>query len=348
MNRKKIGILGGGQLGMFICQIAKKMNIQTSVFSEIDDFSAKKFCDNFFIASYNNQKTLNEFLNSSDIFTIETENIPKNVLWKIKKKKKLFPSSKIVEIAQNRLLEKKILNSLEGIKTAKYKPINNFNQLKLGLEDFNFNAILKSCEMGYDGKNQFLINKNNIQKYKNKSLKNHILEELLDFKKEISVIVCRDSKKNVITYPPVENIHKNSILHKTNYPAKINLKTKNEAEKISKKIASDLDVIGNIAVEMFVMKDEKILVNEIAPRPHNSGHWTIDCCKFNQFENLIYAITENNVKKPIPKKRCSMINLIGDEYKNINILKRKFRCYDYYKTKIKPNRKMGHYIIEQN
>ena len=192
--KNNLGILGGGQLGMFICQAAKKYNIKTTVFSNNEKFSAKEFCDDFLVGSFSNEILLEKFINSSDFFTIETENIPLKVLKLIERKKILFPSSKIVEIAQNSLKEKKFLNSINGVKTAQFKKISGFNDLENFYKLFNKTAILKSCEMGYDGKGQHLITDGNIQNFKKNNLFGFILEEVLDFKKEISVIVCCSKK----------------------------------------------------------------------------------------------------------------------------------------------------------
>ena len=162
--KNNLGILGGGQLGMFICQAARKYGIKTTVFSESKNFSAKKFCDNFLIGSFFDQNLISEFINSSDFFTIETENIPITVLKLIEKNKKIFPCSRIVEIAQNRLKEKKFLNSIKGVKTAEFEKIDNYSKLKKIYKLFGEVGILKSCEMGYDGKGQYLINDKNIKR----------------------------------------------------------------------------------------------------------------------------------------------------------------------------------------
>ena len=343
--KNSLGILGGGQLGMFICQAAKKYNIKTTVFSNNKNFSAKEFCDNFLIGSFNDQNLLNKFINSSNFFTIETENIPITVLKKIENKKKVFPSSYIVEIAQNRLKEKKFLNSISGVKTAKFKKIENFSNLESHIKLFGRTGILKSCEMGYDGKGQFLISDKNINNLKNNNLKGYILEEVLDFKKEISVIVCC-SKKNTILYPPVENIHKSSVLRESIYPARISHKIKNEALLLAKKIATKLKLQGILAIEMFLMKDDTLLINELAPRPHNSGHWSLDFCKYSQFESLIFSIFREKLVQPEPLDSCKMINVIGKDYEKKKKLSKKYKFYDYFKEEVKKLRKMGHYTFK--
>ena len=344
MIEKRLGILGGGQLGMFICQAAKNFGIHTTVFSTTENFSAKKFCDDYIIGKFNSKKKIQEFIESSNFFTVETENIPLSLLEKINGEKKIFPSSNVIKIAQNRLREKRFLNSIPGVKTVKFCSIDSFDDLSLKLREFEFKAIIKSCEFGYDGKNQFLVTKENLSSFKKLNLNNFIIEEFLDFKKEISVIVSK-AKKNTITYPPVENLHKDSILQETKYPANLNDNLIKSSLRIANKIAEKIDLNGVLAVEMFVQKNNNVLVNEIAPRPHNSGHWTMDACKYSQYDNLILSIFEPLVKEPLPQKSCKMVNLIGEDFNNFSNLKKKYKCYDYFKDEIRPKRKMGHYII---
>lgn len=342
---RSLGIIGGGQLGMFICQAAKSLGIKTSIFSENQEFSAKKFCDQYFIGKFNDNEVLENFINSADYFTIETENIPHDILDKIASVKQIFPDPQIVKICQNRLKEKRFLNSLENIRTAVYFEINSFKDLEKKISLINNNGILKTSELGYDGKGQYKIVNGKIDDLKDLNLKNFILEKILDFEKEISVIVCRKNKK-VEAYPVVENIHKNSILRETIYPANLSKEVSNKALKMAIQIADELDLHGILAVEMFLMKDESIIVNELAPRPHNSGHWTLDYCEVSQFQNLINTIFLNSPKSPSPHASCKMINVIGDEFLSKEKLKKKFKFYDYFKKEIKGSRKMGHYTFK--
>ena len=344
MKSNTLGIIGGGQLGMFTCIAAKKIGVKTLVYSTEEDFSAKMFCDNYFFGSLDDSDKFDQFINGADFFTVETENISKKILRRVQKKKKLFPSSKIIEIAQNRLKEKNFLNSINDVKTTNFLEINNYEELKNGVSKFNYNCILKTQEMGYDGKGQHQIDKKNLIKFKNLNLSNYILEERVKFKLEISVIVVKNNE-DIIVYPPVQNVHKDSILRETIYPAKISRNTVKKSEMIACKISDALNLNGILAVEMFITMDDKILINELAPRPHNSGHWTIDSCTYSQFDNLVSLIMNGKINSPDPLKDCKMINIIGDEYLKINNIKKKFKCYDYFKKEIRPSRKMGHYIV---
>ena len=260
-------------------------------------------------------------------------------------KKKNFPDPEIVKICQNRLREKKFLNSLNNIKTAKFFEINNHEELKKNLKLINNSGILKTSEFGYDGKGQYKILNGQISELESINLKSFILEEILDFEKEISVIVCRKNKK-IETYPAVENIHKNSILRETIFPANISEEVKKNANKIATQIANHINLNGILAIEMFLMKDKSILINELAPRPHNSGHWSIDYCEISQFHNLLNTIFFESPKSPNPISSCKMVNVIGDEFLKKDAFEKRFKFYDYLKKEIKSARKMGHYTFK--
>ena len=343
MKKNRLGIIGGGQLGMFTCIAAKKKNIKSIILSESREFSAKNFCDRYFISDFKNLNNIDEFIDSADYFTIETENVPISLIEYIEKKKKVFPSSKVIEIAQNRLKEKKFLNSINGISTTEYLQPKNFEDFKYASKNFNYSCILKSKELGYDGKGQHKINKNNLDIFKEFNFSNFILEKIVDFKKEISVIVVK-SNANTINYPIVENIHKNSILRESFYPAKINKKIKLEAINKSFEIANQISLDGVLAIEMFILKNDQILINELAPRPHNSGHWTIDACNISQFDALVRSIFDIPIPQIKYLNNCKMINLLGENFNNYKKYLNKKNCsvYIYGKNKIKTDRKMGH------
>ena len=218
--------------------------------------------------------------------------------------------------------EKKFINSLNNIKTAKFFEINNYEELKTNIKLINNSGILKTTEFGYDGKGQYKIINGKTAKLKKVNLKNFILEEILDFEKEISVIVCRKNKI-VKSYPVVENIHKKSILRETIFPANISVETSKEADKIAIEIAKEINLDGILAIEMFLMRDESIIINELAPRPHNSGHWSIDYCEVSQFHNLLHTIFFESPKSPNPISSCKMVNVIGDEFLKKDALEKK-------------------------
>ena len=341
--RKKtftLGIFGGGQLGKFLVQAANKLNIRTFVFTDSIDSPAIYYCDDFIISSYENKKKLDFFIKNINLATFEFENIPFKTLDYVEKKINVSPKPSIIKILQDRLKEKTFLNSI-GIKTTEFYYLKKINKKKINNNVFP--ALVKTIRLGYDGKGQiFFKNKKNFLKHSFKN-KEYIIEKLINFKKEISIVISR-SKKESISYDAFENLHRHQILNKSHIPANINLKLNNDAKKIAKKIADKLNYIGTMCVEFFVTKNNELLVNEIAPRVHNSGHLTMNAHNVSQFENHIRAICNLKLKKPKRLHKAIMYNILGydiKKYRSKETIKNEF-FYDYGKKEIKDKRKMGH------
>lgn len=342
MNKKTftLGIFGGGQLGKFLVQSAKKLNIRTFVFTDSFDSPAIYHSDDFIISNYKNKKKLDFFIKNIDLATFEFENIPFQTLDYVEKKITVSPKPSIIRILQDRLKEKKFLNSI-GIKTTEFYYLKKINKRKINNNIFP--ALVKTTRLGYDGKGQiFFKNKKNFIKYSFKN-KEYIIEKLVNFKKEISIVISRNKSKTV-AFDAFENLHKHQILQKSKIPANISRKLNNEAKEISKKIIDKLNYIGTMCVEFFVTKENKLLVNEIAPRVHNSGHLTLNAYNVSQFENHIRAVCNLKLKKPKRIYQATMYNILGfdiEKYRSKNITKNEF-FYDYGKKEIKDKRKMGH------
>jgi len=342
MNKKTftLGIFGGGQLGKFLVQSAKKLNIRTFVFTDSIDSPAIYHSDDFIISNYKNKKKLDFFIKNIDLATFEFENIPFQTLDYVEKKITVSPKPSIIRILQDRLKEKNFLNSI-GIKTTEFYYLKKVNKRKIS--NSFFPAFVKTTRFGYDGKGQiFFKDKKNFLKY---SFKNneYIIEKLVNFKKEISIVISRNKSKTV-AFDAFENLHKHQILQKSKIPANISRKLNNEAREISKKIIDKLNYIGTMCVEFFVTKKNKLLVNEIAPRVHNSGHLTLNAYNVSQFENHIRAVCNLKLKKPKRIYKATMYNILGfdiEKYRSKNITKNEF-FYDYGKKEIKDKRKMGH------
>lgn len=342
MNKKTftLGIFGGGQLGKFLVQSAKKLNIRTFVFTDSIDSPAIYHSDDFIISNYKNKKKLDFFIKNIDLATFEFENIPFQTLDYVEKKITVSPKPSIIRILQDRLKEKNFLNSI-GIKTTEFYYLKKIN--KREINNSIFPAFVKTTRLGYDGKGQiFFKDKKNFLKY---SFKNneYIIEKLVNFKKEISIVISRNKSKTV-AFDAFENLHKHQILQKSKIPAKISKKLNNEAREISKKIIDKLNYIGTMCVEFFVTKENKLLVNEIAPRVHNSGHLTLNAYNISQFENHIRAVCNLKLKKPKRIYKATMYNILGfdiEKYRSKNIARNEF-FYDYGKKEIKDKRKMGH------
>ena len=344
MSSITLGIIGSGQLGSMLCQAAKKLNIKTVVITDDVQGPAQNFSDQFIFAKYNDQKKIKEFIDQVDIVTFEFENIPIDILVQISKEKKVFPKPDINKIIQNRKLEKTFINEL-GIKTTdwafikKGEDITKHNNLLPG--------ILKTNTSGYDGHGQFILNSLIDIKKDWCFTDDYILEKKVNLKKEISVIVTRFQNGSITTYDPIENVHENQILKHSKIPALINNKIYEEALENAKKIAEHLDYVGTMAVEYFINQNNELLVNEIAPRVHNSGHLTINAFNVSQFESHIRAVCNLKIISPNRSSNAEMLNILGKEieqYRSKSFGEDEF-FFDYGKKEIKDKRKMGHLTI---
>jgi len=336
----KLGILGGGQLGMMICQAAQKIQVETIVYSDTSDSPAIDFSDNHFISNYDDFGQIDNFINKCDYVTFEFENIPFETLKYIDKKKNVFPSPTINNIIQDRLTEKEFINSLD-IDTVPFLNISKSLILSEIDKEF-FPSILKTRRMGYDGKGQSIISDK-------KSLINldqdkYILEKKIKLKQEISVITVRYQDESLFSYLPIDNTHKNQILFKSVSPAMIDDSLRDKALLWSKKIIKSLNYIGVICIEFFIDENNKLYVNELAPRVHNSGHLTIESYNISQFESHIRAVCNLTKVKPKIQYQAEMINILGSDiskYRDAQVKNNNF-FHDYFKKEPKEGRKMGH------
>ena len=337
-----LGIIGGGQLGSLLASAAKKLNIHTVVLTDDNQAPAKHFCNEIITADYSDSAKVREFTNKVDVVTFEFENIPLNILETIAQSKPVFPKPAINKIVQNRLLEKQFVNSLK-IQTPLFEPIKNKLDLS-SLKHFS-PAILKTNTLGYDGKGQYVLNNQKDFDDLNISFdQDYILEKKIDLDKEISVIVTRYQDGTIITYEPIENVHKDQILNQSSIPANISKNLFEKAQDQAKIIAEKLDYVGTMCVEYFIDKKNNLLVNEIAPRVHNSGHLTINAFNISQFENHVRAVCNLEIL-PIKKvKNAKMLNILGldiEKYRNKKFSNNEY-FFDYLKKEPKEKRKMGH------
>ena len=345
MSKLTLGILGGGQLGSMLALAAKKINIETVIFSDDKESPAQRFSDKFIYGKYDDQQKINEFVNEVEIITYEFENIPYKTLNKINKLKPVLPKPSVNRIIQHRLAEKDFINKL-NIRTTKYISIEKKSQID-ALQDF-LPGLLKTTTLGYDGKGQYLINSTtDVKSLDIDFSRGYILEKLVKLKKEISIIITRFDSKKYEIYDPIENVHQDQILKESKIPASIDDKLLQLSKSWAIQISEELKYIGTLCVEFFIDRNDNLYVNEIAPRVHNSGHLTINAYNISQFENHIRAVCG---LEQIPLKKLSnakMINIIGNQitnYRNKNFIKNEF-FFDYHKKEIKDKRKMGHLTI---
>jgi len=351
-----LGILGGGQLGRFFTISAQNMGYSVVVFDPDDKSPAGKMADKHICKPYDDLKALDELKASCSAVTTEFENIPAETLQYLEKDIIVRPESKAVSIVQNRIKEKDFLKK-SGIPVGQYIVINNLESIKNTNEkDKIFPAILKTAQFGYDGKGQ--IHVNNISELENAFISFNnapcVLERKLDLDLEFSIVLARSINGGYLEYPLIENHHESGILDFSLIPARAPSSLKEEATKLAMKIASDLNYIGVMAIEFFISSN-RLYVNEIAPRPHNSGHFSIDACGYNQFDQQVLALTGNELKNEATKFPISvMLNLLGDLwFRSGEQLEPKFEMiagpgislHLYGKAEPRIGRKMGHITV---
>ena len=344
MSDSTLGIIGSGQLGSMLCQAAKKLNVRTVVISDDEQGPAQKYADQFIFAKYDDQQKIKQFTDKADVVTFEFENIPINILKQIEKEKKVLPKPEINRIIQNRKLEKSFVNEL-GIETTKWAFIEKAEEVTKNSNLLP--GILKTNTLGYDGQGQFVLKSLADVKKDWCFTADYILEKKVNLKKEISVIITRFIDGETFIYEPIENLHKDQILKHSKIPANIDEKIYKQAQNNAKIIADKLDYVGSMCVEYFIDQDDNLLVNEIAPRVHNSGHLTINAFNISQFENHIRAVCGLKFEKPKKNSNAEMINILGkeiEEYRSKTFKEDEF-FFDYGKKIIKEKRKMGHLTI---
>ena len=359
---QKIGIIGGGQLGKMMIQEAKKLGVYVTILDPTKDCPASTICDEHIVASFSDEEAMLSLAKKSDVITYEFEHINYEYLMKLEDLGyKIYPSPKCLKIIQNKFTQKTILKE-NNINVPDFCLINNIEDIKRLSKDFSYPLVLKTCTGGYDGKGNYLIkSEEDIEKgfnTLNPNLdKQLMVEKFVDFNMEVSVLACGGLDKNIKVYPVGNNIHIDNILHKTVVPANISEDSRKNAIDIAYKIIDILDGVGMFCVEFFITKTGEVLVNEIAPRPHNSGHYTIEGCVTSQFENHIRAILSLPLGSTKLLNNAVMINLLGEEgYKGqalvdgiidaLNI--ENVYVHIYGKNQTVPKRKMGHLTAISN
>lgn len=339
-------MLGGGQLGRMMAMAAAQLGYRVVVYCPEIDNPAEQVSGGVIHADYEDLDGLEKFMSLVDVVTYEFENIPVATVNAISKKVAVFPSSKVLEISQDRLSEKRFINQL-GIETAPFKAVSTIEEARSALRDISYPAVLKTRRFGYDGKGQAIVKSPDDleQAWKLLDSDSIIIEGFIEFDMEISVLAARGQDGKVSCYVPVENEHKNHILDVSIAPARIAEDLKAMALEQATKIVESLEYVGVLTVEFFVSKTSpKLRVNEIAPRVHNSGHWTIEACTANQFEQHIRAICGLPLGDVGFDGEARMTNLIGDDILMMDVLlaEEGANVHHYGKFDARPGRKMGH------
>jgi 5-(carboxyamino)imidazole ribonucleotide synthase len=340
-----IGILGGGQLGRMTALAAARLGFRTHVFCPEHDSPAAQVTAVSTVAAYDDEEALAAFADDVDVVTFEFENVPDTAAEFLAAQKPTRPTPRVLHIAQQRLREKDFLSSI-GVPVTRYLPVADAAALPEAVARLGRPCILKSARFGYDGKGQVRLaaDADLADAWTRMGGAIGILEAEVDFAIEASVIIARGIDGKSALYPPVENRHKNHILDETIAPARLSQPTARQAEQIAERIATELRLVGLLAVEMFVANDGGVLVNELAPRPHNSGHWTIDACATSQFEQFVRAVCGLPLGSTAHHSEAVMTNLIGDaagRWRDI-LADPEAKLHLYGKTEARPGRKMGH------
>ncbi|RWO28121.1 5-(carboxyamino)imidazole ribonucleotide synthase [Mesorhizobium sp.] len=343
-----IGIIGGGQLGRMLAMAAARLGYRTVVLEPQPDCPAAQVANRQITAAYDDTAALAELAAVSAVVTYEFENVPVMAASALAVTVPVYPPARALEVAQDRVAEKKFLNGI-GIPTADFCPVDNDDQLTAALKKFDGSGILKTRRMGYDGKGQRVFRNmetggfaGTCEAMGNVPL---VLESFVAFEREISVIAARGMDGSLAAYDPAENIHRSGILHSSTLPARIGSETAAAAQAAAAEILAALDYVGVIGIEFFVLADGALLANEIAPRVHNSGHWTEAACLVSQFEQHIRAVAGLPLGNPGRHFDCVMENLIGDDILRVPALlvEPDLMLHLYGKAEARPGRKMGHF-----
>ncbi len=349
LTNSTIGIIGGGQLGRMMALSAKAMGYRIIVLDPTEDCPAAQVSDEQIIADYDDKVALRELAEKAEVVTYEFENIDYDALKMTQDLVDVPQGAELLSITQDRILEKAYLESA-NINIAPYAIIVDKEEIKTEIKSIGYPAVLKTAQGGYDGKGQVVLHDADDIEKAARLLRygSSVLEAWIPFEKEISIVVARGKDGQVETFPVAENVHVNNILHTTIAPADVSADVHEEAEEIAKKLADVLQLCGVLAVEMFVTKSGAIYVNELAPRPHNSGHFTIEACSISQFTQHIRAIVGLPLIKPELLKPALMINILGQHVEAVNekmIDYPHWFVHYYGKKDTKINRKMGHVTV---
>jgi 5-(carboxyamino)imidazole ribonucleotide synthase len=340
-----IGVIGGGQLGRMTALAAARLGYRCHVYAPEPDNPAAQVTSLATVAAYDDRDALERFAGAVDVVTIEFENLPIGPLVRLAELAPLHPSPAVLAVCQDRLREKDFLRRI-GAATAPWRPVRDAGQLALALAEHGGPLVLKTARFGYDGKGQVGLAPGDdpAAAWARFGAGPGVAEARIDFACEISVITARGEDGVQVSYPPVENRHAAHILAQTIAPAPIPAALAEEARLLAERIARELDVVGLLAVEMFVTQGHELLVNELAPRPHNSGHWTIDACAISQFELLIRAICGLPLPDPGRFADAVMDNLLGRAIESWPELLAEpgARLHLYGKREVRAGRKLGH------
>lgn len=342
-----IGIIGGGQLGRMLAMAAARLGYRTVILEPQADCPAAQVANEQIVAAYDNPEALERLAELSDVITYEFENVPVDAAETLNESTPVFPPPEALKVSQDRVTEKRFLNNA-GIQTAQWRIVENEGDLEAALLAFEGKGILKTRRFGYDGKGQVKFSgaKGEDARAGFAAIGSvpSILEGLVDFTREISVIAARDEAGNIRIYDIAENVHKDGILATSTVPVSVSSTIAGLAADSARKLLEALNYVGVLGMEFFVLANGTLLANEFAPRVHNSGHWTEAACAVSQFEQHIRAVVGLPLGDTRRHSDCVMENLIGDDVDKLPAILAESGAvvHLYGKADARPGRKMGH------
>ncbi|ATF11049.1 5-(carboxyamino)imidazole ribonucleotide synthase [Brevibacillus brevis X23] len=344
-----LGILGGGQLGRMIALAGRAMGYRFVTMDPTADAPCGQTADRQIVASYDDVEAAMQLASVSDVISYEFENVDAQVAEVLESRAYVPQGSRLLRITQNRIREKTAIREI-GIPVAPFCVVNSLEDLQNAVRELGLPAVMKTATGGYDGKGQWVLRSEAelAEAYEtlSKAGTELIVEQFVPFQMELSVIAARNPAGELAVFPVSENIHQENILHLSIVPARISAEVAARAEEIARTIVEKLDVVGLIAVELFLTEDGQLYVNELAPRPHNSGHFTMDACVTSQFEQHVRAVCNLPLGSTELLSSVVMVNILGEHLQpvidQIDKLPRTAKLHWYGKAESKAKRKMGH------
>jgi 5-(carboxyamino)imidazole ribonucleotide synthase len=347
-----IGIIGGGQLGRMMALCAKAMGFRVAVLDPVEDCPCGQVSDQHIVGAYDDLDKIKQLSEMSDVVTYEFENIDAESLEWLNHNAYVPQGTELLRMTQDRIEEKRKIQEA-GIRVAPFRVIAGVEDITIAIREIGLPAVLKTARGGYDGKGQLVIREpGDVASAENLVQQGMcVLEKWIHFEKEISVIITRSSNGETAVFPVAENIHKDNILHQSIVPARISKQAEEKAIEAAKQLGAAFDLVGTLAVEMFLTAEDELYINELAPRPHNSGHYTIEACETSQFEQHIRAVCGLHLGSTNLLKPAVMVNILGQhQQKLLDSIKdlKDWKIHLYGKKEAKFKRKMGHVTLLRN
>ena len=352
MPGSTIGIIGGGQLGRMMALSARYMGFRVGVLDPTPDCPTAQVADFQIVAEYDDKTAIHDLAVKSDVLTYEFENVDADAIDEVRGLAAVPQGTDLLRVTQDRVNEKQFIND-HGTATAPWRAVNNFDELDAALDEIHYPAVLKTRSGGYDGHGQTVLRSDaDLEQVRARGDRGggfppSILEGFVDFAFEASILVSGNGT-DFVTFPIVRNEHRNNILHMTIAPATVSETVARKAHELALRLAKGFELAGTLAIELFVTKDDDVIVNELAPRPHNSGHYTIEACSFDQFDAHVRGIAGWPLEQPKLLSPAVMVNVLGQHVEPTRALiadHPEWNVHDYGNAEVRHDRKMGHITV---